>query len=486
MKSNGFKRLGSYLKKYKLALFFVFLFAVVSTLFSVAAPTVMGKITTALYDGATTGEFDWTLIRLLLVGLVMLHLIAQLFAFLQHFGMSKVTAKVMQSLREDIDRKMHRTKLNYYDTRTNGEILSVITNDVDSVNNAISNNLTQIVTQVITAVGILLMMLRIHPWLALIAVVMVPIALLSAKGVMSSSAKHYGKQQELLGELNGYIEEMYHTQSVVQAFNYQDRANRGFDELNEALQKSAQSAETASGTIGPLTSLVNNAGYVLIAILGCMNVLSGRMLVGDVQAVLQYTKQFSQPFTSIAGMAGSLGAASAAIKRIFDLLDAEEEIADPEQGKLPTGPAGAVEFKHVAFGYTPDKKLMNDVNISVKPGQKVAIVGPTGAGKTTLINLLMRFYEIDGGEITVGGVNTRDMTRNELRKHFGMVLQDTWLFEGTIRDNLAYSHDELTDEEILSAARSASADSFIRTLPGGYDMVLPRARRTSLRASVSC
>lgn len=219
MKSNGFKRMGSYLKKYKLALFFVFLFTVVSTLFSVAAPTVMGKITTALYDGATTGEFDWRLIAMLLFGLVMLYLIAQLFAFLQHFGMPRVAARVMQSLREDIDRKMHRTKLNYYDTRTNGEILSVITNDVDNVNNAISNNLTQIVTQVITAVGILLMMLRIHPWLALIAVVMVPIALLSAKGVMSSSAKHYGKQQELLGELNGYIEEMYHSQSVVQAFN---------------------------------------------------------------------------------------------------------------------------------------------------------------------------------------------------------------------------------------------------------------------------
>ena len=234
MKSNGFKRLGKYLKRYKVSLFFVFLFAIVSTLFSVATPTVMGKITTALYDGVTTGTFDWKLIALLLAGLVLLYLIAQLFAFFQHFGMSRVTAKVMQSLRDDIDRKMHRTKLNYYDTRTNGEILSVITNDVDSVNNAISNNLTQIVTQVITAVGILLMMLRINPWLALIAVVMVPIALLSAKGVMASSAKHYGRQQELLGDLNGYIEEMYHGQPVVQAFNYQDRANRGFDELNDA------------------------------------------------------------------------------------------------------------------------------------------------------------------------------------------------------------------------------------------------------------
>lgn len=472
MKSKGLGRIGSYLKKYKGSLFFVFLFAVISTLFMVAAPTVMGEITTALYDGVTTGSFNWELIIWLLAALVALYLISQLFAFMQNFGMSKVTAKVMQSLREDIDRKMHRTKLNYYDTRTNGEILSVITNDVDTVNNAISSNLTQIVTHVITAIGILLMMLRINKWLTLIAVIMVPVALLSAKGVMMSSAKHYGTQQELLGKLNGYIEEMYHGQSVVQAFNYQDRANRDFDELNEALQKSAQSAEIDSGTIGPITSLVNNAGYVVSAILGCLFVLSGKMTVGNVQSMLQYTKQFSQPFTSIAGMAGSFGAASAAAKRIFDLLDAEEEVADPVTGKLPVAPAGAVEFKHVAFGYTPDKKLMTDVNISVQPGQKVAIVGPTGAGKTTLINLLMRFYEIDGGEITVGGVNTRDMTREELRRHFGMVLQDTWLFEGTIRDNLSYSRDGLTDEEIVSSAQAASADGFIRTLPGGYDLIL--------------
>lgn len=471
-KPGGVKRIMGYLKKYKGSLFFVLLFAVISTLFMVAAPTLMGEITTALYDGVTTGTFNWKTIVWLLAALVLLYLIAQLFAFLQHFGMAKVTAKVMQALREDIDRKMHRTKLNYYDTRTNGEILSVITNDVDTVNNAISQNLTQIVTQVITAIGILLMMLRINLWLALIAVVMVPLALISAKGVMKSSAKHFGKQQELLGQLNGYIEEMYNGQSVVQVFNYQDRANKDFDALNEALQKSAQSAEIDSGTIGPITSLVNNAGYVVSAILGCMFVLSGKMTVGNVQAMLQYTKQFSQPFTSIAGMAGSFGAASAAAKRIFDLLDAEEEIADPEPGKLPVSAAGAVEFKHVAFGYTPEKLLMTDVNISVKPGQKVAIVGPTGAGKTTLINLLMRFYEIGGGEITVGGVSTKEMTRNELRSHFGMVLQDTWLFEGTIRDNLAYSRDGITDEEIVSASKSASVDGFIRTLPGGYDMVL--------------
>ena len=472
MKNNAIKRLMQYLKKYRISLFFVFFFAIVSTIFTVLAPSVMGGITNALYDGVATGVFDVERIVILILALVLLYLVGQLFAFLQNFGMAKITAKVMQSLRRDIDKKMHSMKLDYYDTRTNGEILSVITNDVDTVNNAISQNLTQIVTQVITAIGILLMMLRINLWLALIAVIMVPISIISALGVMKASSKHYGKQQELLGDLNGFIEEMYNGQSVVQAYNYQERANRKFDELNQALQSSAQSADIASGAISPITSLVNNAGYVVSAVLGCLFVLSGKMTVGNVQAMLQYTKQFSQPFTSIAGMAGSFGAAMAAANRIFDLLDAEEEIPDPENGKVPQVSGGAVEFSHVAFGYTKDRLLMTDVNVSVKPGQKVAIVGPTGAGKTTLINLLMRFYEINSGEITVDGVNTKDMTRKELRSHFGMVLQDTWLFEGTIADNLSYSRDGLTEDQVVTAAQAAGADTFIRTLPGGYDMVL--------------
>lgn len=472
MKSKGMKRLLGYLKKYRLSLFFVLFFAALSTLFTVLAPSVMGGITTALYDGVTAGEFDWELIVGLLVVLLLLYLIAQLFAFLQNFGMAKITAKVMQNMRNDIARKMHRTKLNYYDTRTNGEILSTITNDVDTVNNAISQNLTQIVTNLIMVIGILFMMLRINLWLALIAIVMVPVSLIAAMGVMKASAKQYGDQQELIGKLNGFIEEMYNGHSVVQTYNYQKRAGNQFDELNHALQSSAQSAEIASGSISPITSLVNNAGYVVSAVIGCLLVLSGRMTVGNVQAMLQYSKQFSQPFTSIAGMAGSFGAAMAATNRIFELLDAEEEIPDPEAEKIPETSKGTVEFRHVAFGYNPDKLLMTDVNITVKAGQKVAIVGPTGAGKTTLINLLMRFYEINSGEIIVDGVSTKEMTRKELRNRFGMVLQDTWLFEGTIRDNLAYSREGLTEEEIMEASKAASADGFIRTLPGAYDMVL--------------
>ena len=295
---------------------------------------------------------------------------------------------------------------------------------------------------------------------------------LASAGVMKSGAKHYAKQQKLLGELNGCIEEMYNGQELVSVFNYTDRAKARFEELNGALQKSAESAETASGKVTPITDLVNNLGYALSALLGCLSALRGGMLIGDVQAMLQYTKQFSQPFTSIAGMAGSFGAACAAAERIFALLDAEEETPDPEPAVVPTERGGAVEFRHVAFGYTPERQLMHDVNISVKPGQKVAIVGPTGAGKTTLINLLMRFYDVDSGAIFVDGVDTRSMTRHELRDRFGMVLQDAWLLEGSVRENIGYAEDDMPEGKIVAAAKNASVDAFIRTLPGGYDFVL--------------
>lgn len=472
MSSNVFKRMFAYLGRYKVRLILVMAAAVLGTLFTVLIPAVTGGITSELYEGVAGGVFDWTAILLLLAALVGLCLVAQLFTVLQSFGMTKLTAQVMERLRGDIDRKMHALKLDYYDTRTHGEILSTITNDVDTLNSALSQNLTQIVTQVVTALGILVMMCATSPKLAAIAVAMVPLSLLSSMGVMKTGAKHYARQQELLGRLNGYIEEMYNGQELVSVFNYTGQANAAFDQLNEELQRTAQSAETASGKVTPITDLVNNLGYALSALLGCLSVLHGNMRVGDVQAMLQYTKQFSQPFTSIAGMAGSFGAAAAAAGRIFALLDAPEETPDPVPGTVPQTNTGAVEFRHVAFGYTPGRSLMRDVNITVKPGQKVAIVGPTGAGKTTLINLLMRFYDVDSGSILVDGVDIRDMTRRGLRDRFGMVLQDAWLFEGSIRDNLSYAQDGMPEEKMLAAARSASVDSFIRTLPGGYDFVL--------------
>ena len=468
------KRLFSYLKPCLARLFFTLIFAAVSTAFMVLAPFLIGKVTTTLFDSIRDGVFCWQTLLALLLGLVFIYLVSQLFSVLQGFSMAKLTADVMKRLRSDIDAKMHRLKLNYYDTHTHGDILSVITNDVDTLNNALSQNLTSIVTQVITAIGILAMMLAISPSLTLIPVIMVPLSLLSAARVMKASEKYYGQQQELLGALNGYIEEMYNGQQVVQTFNYQKRASKAFGLLNEKLRESSRKAETTAGAVTPVTTLVNDLGYVLCAAIGCFRAIGGILTVGNVQAMLEYTRKFAEPFSTLAGMAGSFGAAAAAGNRIFSLLDAEEVIPDPQNCIVPEQASGTVTFQNVSFGYTPDRPLMKDVSFSILPGQKAAVVGPTGAGKTTLVNLLMRFYEINSGSILVDGIDIRDMSRAELRSHFGMVLQDTWLFEGSIRDNIGYSSENMPFEEILSAAKSACAHSFIKTLPGGYDMILSK------------
>lgn len=474
MKKHTFRRLFGYLKAYRLRFFFVLLFACVSTVFTVMAPFVIGRVTTTLFDSIKDGVFYWETTLWLLAALVCLYLVSQFFSFLQGFHMAKITSDVMHKIRSDIDGKMHRLKLDYYDTHTHGDILSVITNDVDTINNTVSQNLTSIVTQVITAVGILLMMLAISPKLTLVPVVMVPLSLLSAAGVMKSGGRHYGRQQELLGQLNGYIEEMYNGQQVVQAFGYQHRAKQRFHDLNEELKNSSYRAETTAGAVSPITTLVNDVGYVVCAAIGCIGAIGGFITVGNVQAMLEYTRRFAEPFSSLAGMAGSFGATKAAGDRIFALLDAEEEVPETENGIIPKDRSGSVTFRDVRFGYTSDRMLMNGVNLEVKPGQKVAIVGPTGAGKTTLINLLMRFYEIDGGAITVDGADIRDMPREELRDRFGMVLQDTWLFEGTIADNLGYAEENMSRDKIIDSAKSACAHGFIKTLPGGYDMELTK------------
>ena len=469
-----FQRLFSYLKEHRLKLLFIILSAIISTGFMVLAPFLIGKVTTTLFSSVTDGVFYWNTILSLLVSLVALYFISQLFTFLQGFIMSKVTAKVMQTLRREIDEKMHRIKLNYYDTHTHGDILSIITNDVDTINNTLSQNLTSIVTQVTTAIGVLLMMIAISPTLSIIPIVMVPLSLFSAAGVMKASEKYYQQQQGLLGELNGYIEEIYNGQDVVQTFNYQERAKNHFSKLNEKLKISSQKAETTAGAISPITTLVNDLGYVLCAAIGCLWAIVGKITVGNVQAMLEYTWRFAEPFSTIAGMVGSFSAANAAGNRIFALLDAEEDIADKENCIVPKSNKGSVSFENVSFGYSPDHLLMKRIHLNVLPGQKVAIVGPTGAGKTTLINLLMRFYEVNSGSILVDGVKTSDMTREELRNRFGMVLQDTWLFEGTIRDNIGYAEDDMPMERIVASAKSACAHNFIKTLPGGYEMMLSK------------
>ncbi|MCR4909430.1 MAG: ABC transporter ATP-binding protein/permease [Lachnospiraceae bacterium] len=491
MKAQVFKRILKYIGKYRGRMTLAVICGFIGTLFNIIAPSILGKITTILYAGIL--DHKWRkedgvyfqrgsvvlgkvgcIVWIMLI-LAAIYLIAWLFAMIANSIFAQIASNVVMDLRRDIDEKMHRMKLNYYDTRTNGEILSVITNDVDAINTALGKNLYSIVTQSFTAIGVLIMMFSINGWLTLIAIAMIPATLLASGRIVKKSSENYKEQQNLLGELNGYVEEMFDGQNVVTSFNYQEKAKTNFGKINDALQGKAQKAEGLAGSVMPVTQAVNNIGYALSALVGCLFALKGTLTIGNVQSILQYTKNFSMPFTTFAQMSGQLSAAGAAGERVFALLDAEEEIPDPASGKVPEKTDGAVTFSHVQFGYVPDKLLMTDVSIDVKPGQKCAIVGPTGAGKTTLINLLMRFYEINGGNITVDGVDTKEMTRHELRKHFGMVLQDTWLFEGTIRDNLKYSTDrEVTDEEIEKACASVCADTFIKTMPGGYNMMLSK------------
>ena len=499
MNSKVIKRLLSYLKNYKGKFTIAILMAFFGTVFTVIAPRLLGDITTILYAGVkdqiwfveeTNGVVNeasvWVhgpfmnigkvqAIIWIVVVLVIMYVLSFVFNSTANRLMARVSSGMVRDLRNDIDKKMHKMKLNYYDTRTNGEILSVVTNDVDAINTLLGKNLYQIITAVITLIGVLVMLLGINGWLTLVAVAMIPLTILATGPVMKLGGKVFAARQNLLGTVNGYVEEIFNGQNVITCFNYQTKAKDKFDGINTELQKQAEKAEKYSGSVMPLTQMVNNIGYAVSGLVGCILVLKGYLSIGNVQSALQYTKTFQQPFTTFAQMSSQLSSALAAGQRIFELLDAEEEIPDPESGKVPTECNGVVEFKNVRFGYSPDHMLMTDVSFEVKPGQKIAIVGPTGAGKTTLINLLMRFYEINGGEITVDGIDTKEMTRHELRKHFGMVLQDTWLFEGTIRDNLKYSaFREVSDEEMEEATKSVCADSFIRTMPGGYDMMLSK------------
>lgn len=468
---------------------------IIGTGFTIIAPTLLGYITTTLSNGVSDGIWDTTAgvssdyacyvfgtevnklqyIIFILAVLVILYVASLIFCGFANNNFARITALVIKDMRTDIECKMHKLSLNYFDTHANGDVLSVITNDVDAINTMIGKNLYQIISSAVTLVGVLIMLLVSNIWMALIAIALIPLTMLSTAPFSKKNAKYYEAEHEILGNVNGYVEEIFNGQNVVSSFNYEDKAAAKFDSMNADLQDKAQQAEKLSGAIMPMTQMVNNIGYAAAGLIGCLFAINGTMNVGTVQSVLQYIKNFQQPFNTIAGMSGQLSDAMAASVRIFDLLDAEEEIPDPENGAVPTKCDGTVSFEHVQFGYSPDNLLMTDVSLNVKPGQKCAIVGPTGAGKTTLINLLMRFYEINGGKIIVDGVNSAEMTRHELRTHFGMVLQDTWLFEGTIRDNLKYGTDrEVSDEEMIEAAKSVCADSFIRTMPGGYDMMLSK------------
>ncbi|AOS99507.1 MULTISPECIES: ABC transporter ATP-binding protein [Exiguobacterium] len=472
-----FRRLLRYLRPRRTALVGVFLAAILSTVFMIAGPKIMGTAITELFEGAYAkfqgvpgAAIDFTKIGQILLWLAGLYIISSLFNYLQQYLMSGIAQKTVYDLREDVNHKLERLPLKYYDGRPNGETLSRVTNDIDTIGSTLQQSVTSFITSIVTIVGILIMMLTISPLLTLISLVSLPVSIFAIRPILKRSQKYFADQQRTLGQLNGHVEEMYTGHSVVKAFGHERKAVEQFDAVNEELYEAGRKAQFISGIIMPMMMFIGNISYVLISIVGGILVTQRAISIGDIQAFITYTRQFTQPITQTANIANIVQSTVAAAERVFELLDEEEEIKEVTTHRL-TRAEGAVAFEHVDFGYGTDL-LIEDMNIDVAPGQTVAIVGPTGAGKTTMINLLMRFYELNGGTIRIDGIDTREMSREDLRTTFGMVLQDTWLFNGTIRDNLAYGKSGATEEEIIAAAKTAHADHFIRTLPDGYDTVL--------------
>ncbi len=464
---------------YKFQLIAVLVFAVVSTVFSIAGPKVLAKATTALATGwiaklQGTGGIDFGYIAKILIILLVMYLVSALFHFGQSWIMSGLSQKVCYDFRRQISEKINRLPLAYFEKRTVGEVLSRITNDVDTLGQSLNQSITQLITSCTTMVGVLIMMLSISPKMTLIALLILPVSMILVMLVVKISQKYFKSQQRLLGVVNGQVEEVYSGHSVIKAFNRESAVQEEFDAANNRLYESAWKSQFLSGLMQPIMMFVGNLGYVAVAVAGSIFAARGVITIGDIQAFIQYVKNFTQPIQQLAQVSNMLQSMAAAAERVFEFLNEPEEqqTALPEHRADPAIIDGQVSFDHVRFGYTPEKTIIHDFTCNVKPGQKVAIVGPTGAGKTTMVKLLMRFYDVDSGAITLNGHNVKDFDRSALREGFGMVLQDTWLFQGTIMENIRYGRLDATDEEVIAAARAACADHFIRTLPGGYQMEL--------------
>ncbi|MCC2230002.1 ABC transporter ATP-binding protein/permease [Lachnospiraceae bacterium CLA-AA-H215] len=466
-----------YIGSYKFAVPLVMIFAIGSTIFNVIGPKILGKATTEVFQGlaakiAGTGSIDFTRIGRILLFLLGLYALSAFLGFLQSYLMSGITQKVTFRMRKELSEKINRMPLGYFESRTYGEVLSRVTNDVDTLGQSMNQCVTQLITSVTTIIGVLVMMLSISPLMTLIALLILPLSTFLVGNIIKRSQKFFQSQQEYLGKVNGQVEEMFSGHNVVAAFNREERAIREFNEVNDQLYNSAWKSQFLSGLMQPLMTFVGNLGYVAVAILGGFLASAGTIQVGDIQSFIQYVKQFTQPITQLAQVSNMFQSMAAAAERVFEFLEEEEE----EQGdSIPVAAEdlkGFVDFEHVRFGYQPDKIIINDFTAHVQPGQKVAIVGPTGAGKTTIIKLLMRFYDVNSGSIRVDGHDVREFQRSPLREAFGMVLQDTWLFKGTIMENIRYGRLDATDEEVIAAAKAAHAHRFIQTLPGGYQMEL--------------
>ena len=464
---------------YKFRLIAVIVFAVLSTIFNIAGPKVLAKATTALATGWVaklrgTGSIDFGYIGKILLILLVMYLVSAAFSFCQSWIMSGLSQKMCYDFRRQISEKINRLPLAYFEKRTVGEVLSRITNDVDTLGQSLNQSITQLITSITTMIGVLIMMLTISPTMTLIAILILPVSMALVLLVVRFSQKYFRAQQKVLGSVNGQVEEVYSGHNVVKAFNREDAVLNDFDEANNRLFESAWKSQFLSGLMQPIMTFVGNLGYVAVAVSGSIFAARGIITIGDIQAFIQYVRNFTQPIQQLAQVSNMLQSMAAASERVFEFLGEpeEEQNADPARRADPACIDGQVTFDHVKFGYTPEKTVIRDFSCDVKPGQKVAIVGPTGAGKTTMVKLLMRFYDVNSGAITLDGHNVKDFDRSALREGFGMVLQDTWLFQGTIMENIRYGRLDATDEEVIAAAKAACADHFIRTLPGGYQMEL--------------
>lgn len=480
-KARDFKgsmgRLLRYMGRYKVRFVLMFFFAVAGTIFNIWGPKILGKATTELFSGLVakvngTGGIDFEKIGLILLSVMALYLVSSCFSFIQGFVMTGISNDVTYNLRRDISGKINRLPMNYFESRTNGEILSRVTNDVDTLQMSLNQSMTQLITSVTTIIGVLFMMLSINVWMTAAALLILPVSMVIINFVMKHSQKYFRDQQNYLGKVNGQIEENYGGHNVVKVFSKEPDVVKEFEEDNKRLYESAWKSQFFSGMMMPVMQFVGNLGYVMVAFLGGVFTIKGSIEVGDIQSFFQYIRNFTQPIQQIAQVTNLLQSSAAASERVFEFLDEPEEEQKAENPVDPENLTGEVEFDHVSFGYQPDKIIIHDFSAKVKDGQKIAIVGPTGAGKTTMVKLLMRFYDVNSGKICVNGHDIKDFNRSELREMFGMVLQDTWLFSGTIMENIRYGRLDATDEEVIAAAKAAHIHNFIMQQPGGYQMVL--------------
>lgn len=481
-KAKDFKKtmmdLIHYLEDYKGKITAVIILAAFSSLFSIVGPKILGKATTKLFEGliayllGTNLLTDFPYIRNCIISLVVLYLISALFAYIQGYIMSGVSMNVTYKLRKEISHKMNKLPLKYFDTRTHGEVLSRITNDVDTVSQTLNQSLSQIITSTATVIGVLIMMLSISVLMTFVAFLVIPLSGLLIMGVVKKSQKYFKQQQKSLGSLNGHIEEIYSGHNIVQVFNGEKEAIETFTKINDDLYTSAWKSQFLSGMMMPIMSFIGNLGYVAVCILGGYLAVKKTIDVGDIQSFIQYVRSFTQPIAQLANISNTLQSTAAAAERVFEFLNEEEEVPDTSSPIKLNSVVGNVEFKNVHFGYTEDKIIINNFSSYIKSGQRIAIVGPTGAGKSTIIKLLMRFYDINSGEILIDGHSIKDYTRNDLREMFGMVLQDTWLYNASIFDNIKYGNFDATKEDVINAAKAAHCDEFIKALPNGYNLIL--------------